>query len=302
MTGVSFRLVPIDAGAPPVDSLRVPRPDDEGHFTFENVAAGHYGLVGHAAVFERRPGTASTFLSYWASTEVVLSGGAPASVALTLQPGVTLSGRIILDGTASTVPNDVSQVGVRLTPRDSLASVSHGVPGNVADRTNPDGSFTIRGVPPGHYTVSAFVNRELMGGWDFESATMGGADVADVPLTVSARDDINGIEIRVSDSHGELEGTLTDRSGRPTADGVVIVFPPDERVWRTGARRIRATRPDTSGVFALRGLPVGEYLVAAVPDIEQDGWLDPAVLATLRPDAVPVAVARTTASITVSVR
>jgi hypothetical protein len=49
-------------------------------------------------------------------------------------------------------------------------------------------------------------------------------------------------------------------------------------------------------------LPRREDLVAAVPDMEPDGWFDPARLASLRADAAHVTVDRAKTSVTEAVR
>jgi hypothetical protein len=48
------------------------------------------------------------------------------------------------------------------------------------------------------------------------------------------------------------------------------------------------TRPATDGVFSVRGMPPGEYLVVALTDLESGEWNDPALLAQLAPSAVKV--------------
>jgi hypothetical protein len=57
------------------------------------------------------------------------------------------------------------------------------------------------------------------------------------------------------------------------------------------ARRARAIRPATDGRFRIAGLPPGEYLLAALTDVEQGEWLDPSFLEKLVPASVRVALA-----------
>jgi hypothetical protein len=48
------------------------------------------------------------------------------------------------------------------------------------------------------------------------------------------------------------------------------------------------TRPATDGTFTLKGLPPGDYLLAALLDLENGEWNDPTVLESLAPSSVKV--------------
>jgi hypothetical protein len=59
------------------------------------------------------------------------------------------------------------------------------------------------------------------------------------------------------------------------------------------SRRIRTARPGTNGEFTLSGrgpltLPPGDYLLAAVTDLDRYEEFDPSLLASLASSAVPV--------------
>ena len=47
-------------------------------------------------------------------------------------------------------------------------------------------------------------------------------------------------------------------------------------------------RPGTDGKFIVRGLPAGDYVIAAVADIEQGQWYDPALLERLKAAGTPI--------------
>jgi hypothetical protein len=51
--------------------------------------------------------------------------------------------------------------------------------------------------------------------------------------------------------------------------------------WREGSRRVRTTRPDQSGLFELRLVPAGEYLVCAVGYVKDGAWKDAEFLKSL---------------------
>jgi hypothetical protein len=64
----------------------------------------------------------------------------------------------------------------------------------------------------------------------------------------------------------------------------VVVFPTDESAWvgyGSESRRLVSVKIDASGRFLIRGLPAGEYLVAAIPDRLASDWRHPATLSSL---------------------
>jgi hypothetical protein len=67
-----------------------------------------------------------------------------------------------------------------------------------------------------------------------------------------------------------------------------VAFAADRQFWTPQSRRIRQTRPASDGRFSIKGLPAGDYLLAALTDVERDEWFDPAFLAQLVPAAVRV--------------
>ena len=67
-----------------------------------------------------------------------------------------------------------------------------------------------------------------------------------------------------------LSGTVTDRSGAPIEDAVVLVFPAEREQWTDygpAPARIRALNINNIGAFTVTGLPAGDYLVAALPTV-----------------------------------
>jgi hypothetical protein len=94
---------------------------------------------------------------------------------------------------------------------------------------------------------------------------------------------MSGLEavVTMTDRTTEISGTMSDATGRPAPDYFIIVFPADRALWSPMSRRILQTRPAQDGKYTFRSLPSGDYLIAAVTDVEQGQWLDPAFLAQL---------------------
>jgi hypothetical protein len=231
-------------------------------------------------VFDQSASASST--RYWAMTEVSVNGAPVTNIGLTMQPGVTASGRLVYEGAA---PRPAQTARVRLTvgPSGALASATGAA--TITATVQPDGRFTVPGLVPGAYRV-----RSLGGasGWTLESAMAGGLDTLDFPFEITPGQPVPELLVTATDKTGSLSGAIQDAMGRPTADYTVILFPADQRYWLPQARRIRSTRPSTGGKFSFAGLPAGDYRLAAVTDIESGQWYDPAFLQQLAGASVAV--------------
>jgi hypothetical protein len=64
-----------------------------------------------------------------------------------------------------------------------------------------------------------------------------------------------------------LSGSLTDAAGQPATNYFLVVFPADRKYWANASRRIVNARPDVRGQFVFRGLPPGDYRIAATTDL-----------------------------------
>ena len=77
-------------------------------------------------------------------------------------------------------------------------------------------------------------------------------------------------------------------SGRGAPAYFILVFSADRQHWTAGSRRVSMTRPATDGAFIAKGLPPGEYFVAALTDLEPGEWNDPTLLEQLVGSGVKV--------------
>jgi hypothetical protein len=219
-------------------------------------------------------------------SDVTLDGQAAGGITLILQPGLTVSGRIQYSG--SLPQPDMARLRVSLGPVSMPGQVNIGVP---PAPVRPDGTFTITGVVPGTYRFSA----TLPGvppdqpGWTLGSAVANGRDTLDVPLDL--RESIADVVLTFTDRAGELTGMLQHADGRPAPEYQIILFAAERGFWTPHSRRIRAGRPSADGRFTFYSVPAGDYLLAAVTDIEPGEWLDPTVLQRLAPGAMSIRLA-----------
>jgi hypothetical protein len=242
----------------------------DGSFLVQNLSPGTYTIV--AMTVPQRsgmsgpPSEADLATSMWARTSVTVTGEPHVAASLTLQPGRTISGRLVLEMAR---PPDLSQstVTVRLSPAVGPAMPMMMGPTPSA-RVDADGGFTLRGVPAGRYRIQ-------VNGPYTRSAMVHGQDILDFPLEFDGMEDLTGVVLTSTDRVSELSGTLTPADGLTGVDYTVVVVPTDERYWLPGSRRIVTARPRADGVYRLRGLPAGGYFLGAVTDIEQGAQYDP---------------------------
>ncbi len=278
----------------------------DGTFKIPGVAPGQYtilargadrsavptaGVQDSAGPLGRVGGAGAPTL--WAAQEVSVNGRDIPGVTLTLQPGMTVSGHFTSD-IAGVAPFDFTRVAVSLRYVDQ--------PGVVTPMpVNADGTFSLSGVAPGHYrlNVVAAPNGRRGGGaaspvpeWKVASAVVAGHDALDRPFQVMPGEDVTGATIKLTSALAEISGTLTDASGRPAHDYVVVVFSADHAYWTTANRRMpRPTATPRDGTFRISNLPAGEYFVAVAADVDPASLRDPAFLEALSTQAMRVTLA-----------
>jgi hypothetical protein len=147
--------------------------------------------------------------------------------------------------------------------------------------SSEDGSYTIRGLPPGDYRVNAgttgtgFLTEYYDNTQDPASA---------VPVTVVAEQTTENIDLQLALGGGEITGTVTNPAGDPIRMSLRVVI-----YDNASGRFISDTRTQLDGAYSVTGLPTGSYKVHVetinteyVPEY-YDNAFDPA-------SATPVAV------------
>ena len=280
---LSVRLVP--AGAQP-DMLagaglrgQFTQPSADGKYVLGSVAPGTYtvkALVGGGR------GAPPNIPTQWAAADVTVIGQ-DLDVPLTLQPGVAISGRVVFEGSQPT-SGELQTLSFSLVAPGSGGVNAWSGGGHV----DADGRFTFAGVTPDAYQfVTTWTNPTARDKWTIKSSTAGGRDAFESPLRVTPNQPLDWV-VTFTDKPTGLVGTLTNAVGRPATAYYMLVFSSDHRYWTPGSRRVRMTRPATDGSYSVKGLPPGEYYLAAPTDLETGEWNDPAVLEQLLPSSAKV--------------
>lgn len=269
------------------------RVQQDGTFTFSNVPPGQYKLQARGGRGGGRggrgqaggPGGAPPAPPemLWGQTEITVDGRPIAGASVSLQPGMKVSGHILFEGAAP--PTDLTRVRIALSP---TGSTGPDLAQNAPAQLDASGRFTITGVAPGRYTVRVQGQVQT---FTLRSAVVNGRDALDFPVEVKPNEDIPDITLTMTTKTQELSGTLTDGQNMPATDYSVIIYSAEQQFWTPQSRRIVSVRPGTDGKFAIRNLPAGDYLMAAVTDVEPGEWFDPEFLQQLRAASARVTLA-----------
>lgn len=319
--GTQITLVPKDSLPGLPGTTMTARAGQDGQFVLRNVIPGQYSVTARAQVRTADPAAEPQPVAaaqggrggrggagrggalaevLWAVADVFVDGNDRSGVMLQLQHGMTIAGRIAFDGQRLLPPTDLTSVRVTLTAVGAQDAAFGNIPAASVDAS---GRFTIKGVPPGRYSLRGNAPAGVggpgvglggamqaggSGNWVLASSMTGGLDSLDFPLVIEPNVNISDAVVTFADRTTELSGTLQDASGTVTSDYSIIVFPSDKQYWQPQSRRIQSTRPGTDGRFTMRNLPPGDYMIVAVTDVEPGEWFDPVFLAGLTPASMRV--------------
>jgi hypothetical protein len=263
--------------------------DAEGRFRIVQAAPGEYQIIARAAAAPPPPPTPGIVTpgpvgpQFWASTRLSIGAADVDGLTLNVAPGFTIAGRVVFQSDTQKPPANAalrvflvpSSVAAQ-RPGTSITTIAFVPPVTV----RPDGTFEVVNLPPGSFRFQISGPALAPGGWSTRSAVMEGRDLLDAEFRIPAGGR-GEVTVTLTDKATELSGVLQMASGAPASDVFVIAYAADRGLWGAGARRVQAVRPAVDGRYAMNGLPPGDYLLAAVLDIDPDDWNDPAFLEQL---------------------
>ena len=161
----------------------------------------------------------------WGRMPIVADGTPLTGIAIPLQPGLKVSGRVVFDGAKT--PPDLASGHVRMSAMLTLAPGADRLPGIPMRpaRLDEKGEFTIDNVVPGQYLLRV----SGASGWYPRSAVVNGRDTLDIPLEITGDRDVENALVTMTDRTTELAGTITDGSGAPLSALTIVIFPEDQQ-------------------------------------------------------------------------
>ena len=263
----------------PFSGFGTARVDASGKFESAGLPPGDYTVTVRAA---QGRGAAAGSAAALFGIGVITVNGLDIDTEITLGSGASVSGTIAFDAHTLKPPTSLASVRISLTP-DRGRAPTLGVSAVTPDAA---GKFTFVGVTPGRYRVSAFG----AGGWFLRTATVGGVEAMESAVEIGTND-VAGIELTFTDLQQEITGDLLDASGQPAPEFFIILFPQNKAHWGTQSGRVMSARPGGDGKFKFQNPRPGDYLIAAVTDVEQGEWNDPAFLEQLVGASTKISVA-----------
>jgi hypothetical protein len=239
----------------------------DGAFAFNGVAPGRYVL---------RARSDDSVEAQYAVQALTVGPSDLDDLTVILDAGATIRGSVVFQGSAGQ-GLDASQLRVTAPLVDGTDNGSSRV-----TRVDRDGSFSLNGIEAGAHLLRP---QAAPRGWILKTVLVDGRDVTDAPLDLRAGQVLTGVNLVLTNQLTEINGTIADERGAPITEFTLLAFADDESLWRPFSRYIMTARPDQNGRYQVRGLPPGDYYLAAVDPAEQGEWFDPGYLAAHRSEA-----------------
>jgi hypothetical protein len=193
-----------------------------------------------------------------AAMEVVAAAGTTTQVTVPQQRPARIAGRLRL--AAVPAPGLSSGVVVlSLVPRATSPGAGGAVPIRIVDPAAA--TVAAESVPPGEYRVEL---APALGGWMIEAVAADGRELIDGTLRVRPGAGVIDLSATLSTPATMITGTIVDGDGAPVFRHRIVIMSANRADWVPGSRRVASAQPDTKGRFAVRGLPPGAYLLAAL--------------------------------------
>jgi len=267
------RLVPLEErGISFSHEVAATTSSNDGTFQFERVPAGEYRIEAGGAFGEPRFVDIATESNspapnaYWGDLQVTVSDEDVSRLAIEMQKGRRISGVVDAPASAGARTDRISIIVVPARPGLSRTTAP----------TVANGRFFTSPLIPGLYDIRV---SNLPPGLYLKDITVDGHSALDDPAELAVFDDTE-ILISITDRPTVIEGAVRNSNNVLASGAAVVVMPLEPSGWNPN--RSRVTRASMNGLFAVSGLPAGNYLVVAFDDAAGDGLQDERILRQLR--------------------
>jgi hypothetical protein len=306
--GAQLRLVPRDWSSTVI--MPGATVDQDGNFDIRGAVPGAYVLYANQSIPDPAAPPAPTPTQPGATPAnpaapppppiplsarllVNIGNGSVENVKMTLVRGVSINGRVLVDGPAGSSTEIPRGITVSLARIPDLVGVP--TPQGRA-MPQPDGTFALQNVGPGDYRVyvapfvtpfqwgSPAIPQQLQNGY-VKSIRVGAADVLSDGLRVGEGTDPGELRITLG-AGGRLSGQVVNDRREPMANVTMALLP--ETVLRPRADLYRTATTDATGQFNLVGIGPGYYKAFAWEEVDRDAWQDTEFMKPIEGRGVPV--------------
>ncbi len=246
-----------------------------GNFELQNVNPGAYTV--QAQMQEANPPRPALDLAGAAARQAAAAARPAAQVpinitdsdiegvVLTLTTGVSIPGRLNVEGAALSSLTNFDRIRVLFQPfLDGSANPAGS--SSIPSQIGPDGTFHVDGVRDGQYLTSLI---GVPSGFYVKSIQFGGVDLAGSPFKFSASTS-GMLEIVLRPGAARLNGVVMDARTQPVAGAQAVLIPAQKN--RTDLYKMAVT--DQNGRFTITDITPGEYKLFSWEAIEQNGFYD----------------------------
>ncbi len=223
----------------------------DGKFTVRAVPPGSYTIMAESFEGENR---------MRGSADVDVGDRGVDNAQVVMQPGFDLPGAVRLAGQGTL---DSSSISVNLQPRQRGRNMGGG-----GSRGGEDGKLLVRQMFNGHYDV---VVSGLPENHYVKSVRAGEMEVLTDGLHA-----LPGmqLDVLISAGGGKVSGTVVNDKGDVVSSATVVLMAPKAPLMH----RLKTASVDQRGQFQMSGIAPGDYLLAAIEEVEAGEYWEPEFL------------------------
>ncbi len=243
-------------------TLTDPSMEPGGEYLFANVPPGRYRI-------QARGETEHEGVTRFSVYSLEVRGADKRDAHMVLLEGAIVSGVVAWETSSGQVPPTRTGIIVRMPMEDG-----NDFGDSVSGYVKPDDTWKINGIMAGRHF---FRVDGLPDGWHMKRVEFQGADITDVPRNFNYGQLAPDFRIVLSDRTSILRGFVVPPGRDDLQSYAVVAFSINPVNWRPQSRYTRLVYPNDAGIYEMKGLPPGQYFIAATRGIDQSDLGDPGV-------------------------